>query len=160
LAQIYANFAVEGLDVEMATAQLAPLMCGIVVAGVLTSSMLIVLLGSALAGRVSGGGLAQQFLTLRLGYVIGGLAGLVGLATLLGFGLEGPLLVLGAAFMFHGIAVAAWWAKAWAWPSGWWIGLCILPVLLPDFMIVEAALLSVLGFVDNWYDLRRAQAPG
>jgi hypothetical protein len=160
LTQIYANFAAEGLDVEMATAQLAPLMSGIVLAGVLTSSMLVVLLGSALAGRVSGRSLVQQFLTLRLGYVIGGLAGLVGVATLLGFELEGPLLVFGAAFMFHGIAVATWWAKARSWLSGWWIGLCILPALLPDFMIVEATLLAALGFVDNWYDLRRAQAPG
>ena len=68
---------------------------------------------------------------------------------------SGALLIFGAAFMFQGMAVVAWWAHGLGWPKGWWIGLCIPPILLPDFLIIEAALLSALGFVDNWYDLRR-----
>jgi hypothetical protein len=133
-------------------------MSGVVIAGSLVFTLVALLLGSAWASRLSAGNYAQQFTELRLGYVIGGLAALAGIAGLFGFGFDGALLIFGAAFMFHGIAVVAWWAKRRSWPRGWWIGLCILPILLPDLLVITLALFSALGFVDNWYGLRRAFA--
>jgi hypothetical protein len=155
LELIYADLASQGLEVTADIEQQARLMSGVVIAGSLTGAVLVLLLGTALASRVTGLALSKQFVSLRMGYFIGGLAALAGLAGIFGLGFDGALLVFGAAFMFHGVAVVAWWAKQREWPGGWWIGLCIPPILLPDFLIIEAALLSALGFVDNWYDLRR-----
>ncbi|MCP4001318.1 MAG: hypothetical protein GY727_10455 [Gammaproteobacteria bacterium] len=158
LEVLYADLAQQGFEITADIEQQAQLMSGIVIAGSLTGGMIALLLGSAWASHLSNGNYAQQFVELRLGYVIGGLAALAGIAGLFGFGLDGTLLIFGAAFVFHGIAVVAWWSRYRNWPGGWWIGLCILPILLPDFSIFILALLSMLGFVDNWYGLRRAPA--
>ena len=158
LEVLYADLAEQGLEITANIEQQARLMSGVVIAGSLTGGLIALLLGSAWASRISGGNYAQQFSELRLGYVIGGIAALMGVAGLFGFGFDGAVLVFGAAFVFHGIAVVAWWSRRRNWPGGWWIGLCILPILLPDFSIVFLALLSVLGFVDNWYNLRRTPA--
>lgn len=159
LDEVFGTWVEQGLLNEDDLVQLAGLMSGLVMAGSLTSGMLVMLLGTALASRINGAGWSGQFAALRLGYVIGGLAAIAGLAALFGLGLDGALLVLGVAFMFHGIAVVSCWSSRRNWPKGWWIGLLILPVLLPQFLIIEAALLSALGFVDNWFDLRRADGP-
>jgi hypothetical protein len=135
--------------------QLARLMSGLVLAGALTGGILALLLGGSLASRVQAWGFAEQFVSLKLGYVIGILAALAGITALLGWGPDGLLLIFGAAFMFHGIAVVAWWARQRKWPRGWWIGLCILPILLPDFLVITVTLLAAIGFIDNWFDLRR-----
>jgi hypothetical protein len=34
--------------------------------------------------------------------------------------------------------------------------LCILPVLIPNLLIAGLLLFATLGFVDNWYSLRRS----
>jgi hypothetical protein len=133
----------------------ARLMSGALLAGALTGGLIALLLGSAWASSIQNGNYAEQFAELRLGYVIGGLAALAGVAALLGWGPDGLLLIFGAAFMFHGFAVLAWWARQRGWPGGWWVGLCILPILLLEFLVVEAALLAAIGFIDNWFDLRR-----
>jgi hypothetical protein len=158
LEVLYADLAEQGLKVSANIEQQAEIMSGVVIAGSLVFTLVALLLGSAWASRLSAGNYAQQFTELRLGYVIGGLAALAGIAGLFGFGFDGALLIFGAAFMFHGIAVVAWWAKRRSWPRGWWIGLCILPILLPDLLVITLALFSALGFVDNWYGLRRAFA--
>ncbi len=158
LELLYADLATQGIVVTADIEQQARLMSGAIIAGSLTGGMIVLLLGSAWASRVLGGNFGQQFTQLRLGYVIGGLAALAGVAGLLGMGLDGALLIFGVAFMFHGIAVVAWWSRRRGWPRGWWIGLCILPILLPDLLLIEVALLAVLGFVDNWYGLRSTQA--
>jgi hypothetical protein len=158
LEVLYADLAKQGFEITANIEQQAKLMSGIVIAGSLTGGIIALLLGSAWASRLSDGNYAQQFVELRLGYVIGGLAALAGVAGLFGFGFDGVLLIFGAAFVFHGIAVVAWWSRRRNWPGGWWIGLCVLPILLPDFSIFILALLSMLGFVDNWYGLRRAPA--
>jgi hypothetical protein len=158
LEVLYADLAEQGLKVSANIEQQAQLMSGLIIAGSLMYGLMALLLGSAWASRLSAGNYAQQFAELRLGYVIGGLAALAGVAGLFGFGFDGALLIFGAAFMFHGIAVVAWWSRRRSWPRGWWIGLCILPILLPDLLVVTLALLSALGFVDNWYGLRRAFA--
>jgi hypothetical protein len=133
----------------------ARLMNGVLLAGALTGGLIALLLGSAWASSVQNGNFAEQFKELRLGYVIGGLAALAGIAALLGWGPDGLLLIFGAAFMFHGLAVLTWWARQLGWPGGWWVGLCILPILLLEFLVVEATLLAAVGFIDNWFDLRR-----
>lgn len=158
LEVLYADLAKQGFEITVNIEQQAKLMSGVVIAGSLTGGIIALLLGSAWASRLSDGNYAQQFVELRLGYVIGGLAALAGVAGLFGFSFDGVLLIFGAAFVFHGIAVVAWWSRRRNWPGGWWIGLCILPILLPDFSIFILALLAMLGFVDNWYGLRRAPA--
>jgi hypothetical protein len=160
LQEVYASLGIETEGLEQVIALQAPLMSGVVVAGALTSGMLVLGWGNSLASRVVGEQHGRRFSELRLGYVIGGLAAVAGIGTLFGLGTQNALLVLGAGFAIHGIAVIAWWAGAKSWPSGWWIALCILPVLRLDFLVIEAALLAAVGFVDNWYGLRRAQKPG
>jgi hypothetical protein len=151
----YAEWAEQGLLQPEDMLQLAGMMSGLLVAGSLTSGVIVLLLGTALASHLRDNDWAAQFRALQLGYVIGGLAALAGVLSLFGLSLDGALLVFGVAFVFHGIAVVAWWGQQRAWPRGWWIGLFILPILLPQFLLIEAALLSALGFVDNWFDLRR-----
>lgn len=158
LELLYADLATQGIVVTADIEQQARLMSGAIIAGSLTGGMIVLLLGSAWASRVLDGNFGQQFTELRLGYVIGGLAALAGVAGLFGLGLDGALLIFGVAFMFHGIAVVAWWSRRRGWPGGWWIGLCILPILLPELLLIEVALLAMLGFVDNWYGLRSTQA--
>jgi hypothetical protein len=158
LEAFYTDLAGQGLEVTVDVEQQAGLMSGVLIAGSLTGALIVLLLGSSWASQVSGGNFGQQFRQLRLGYVIGGVAALAGIAGLFGLDFNGALLVFGAAFMFHGIAVVAWWSVSRGWPRGWWIGLLILPALLPELLVIEATLLSALGFVDNWYGLRRANA--
>jgi hypothetical protein len=158
LEAFYTDLAGQGLEVTVDIEQQAGLMSGVLLAGSLTGAMLVLLLGSSWASRVLGGNFGQQFRELRLGYVIGGVAALTGIAGLFGLDFNGALLVFGVAFMFHGIAVVAWWAVSRGWPRGWWIGLLILPVLLPELLVIGATLLSAIGFVDKWYGLRRANA--
>lgn len=155
LQEFYADLEAQGLAVTVDIEQQAGMMSGLVLAGSLTGAVMVLLLGTALADRVADTRCLGQFPGLRLGYVIGALAAVAGLAGLLGYELGGVLMVFGAAFMFQGIAVVAWWARERGWPRGWWIGLCILPILLAEFMVIETALLAALGFVDNWYNLRR-----
>ncbi len=155
LQEFYADLETQGLAVTADIEQQAGMMSGLVLAGSLTGAVMVLLLGTALADRVAGTRRMAQFPALRLGYVIGALAAVAGLAGLLGQGLGGVLVIFGAAFMFQGIAVVAWWARERGWPRGWWIGLCILPILLAEFMVIETALLAALGFADNWYNLRR-----
>ena len=155
LEAVYADLESQGVAVQADIEQQAGVMNGLVISGSLAGAVMVLMLGTGLADRVSGAGIASQFPLLRLGYVIGILAAVAGLAALLGESLGGALLVFGAAFMFQGIALLAWWARRLAWPRGWWIGMCILPILLAEFLVVEAALLSAMGFIDNWYNLRR-----
>jgi len=156
LLEFYADLEQQGLAITANVEQQASLMSGLVLAGSLTGVVVVLLLGTALADRVAGTICIEQFAGLRLGYVIGLLAALAGIAGLFGLSLGGVLMVFGAAFMFQGIAILAWWARERGWPGGWWIGLCILPILLADFMVVEVLVLAALGFIDNWYNLRRS----
>jgi hypothetical protein len=160
LIELYAQLPQQDFGAAIDIEQQARLMSGVVLAGTLTGGIIALLLGSSLASRIRAGDHAGQFAGLRMGYVIGGLAALAGVAALVGWGPDGLLLIFGAAFMFHGIAVLAWWARQRGWPRGWWIGLCILPILLPDFLVIAVTLFAAIGFIDNWFDLRRVpQSP-
>ena len=163
LESVYQDLVQQGIlaEADIVAADLqaqATLMSGLVLAGTLIGSMLALLLGSAWASAVSDGNYAAQFRDLRLGYVIGGLAAVAGLAEIFGLGTSGALLIFGAGFMFQGMAVVAWWANQLSWPKGWWIGLCILPVLLIELLITGLLLFAAIGFIDNWYGLRRRPA--
>jgi len=158
LETLYKDLAEQGVKIETDVRAQAGLMSGVVVAGSLTGSLLALCLGSSWASAVAGGDFGAQFRQLRLGLVIGVLAVVTGLAEWLGLSTSGALLVFGAAFTFQGVAVLAWWADALAWPRSWWIGLCILLILVPNLLIIGLVLLSAIGFIDNWYNLRRKTA--
>ncbi len=158
LETVYGDLAEQGVAIEVDIAAQAALMSGLVIAGSFTGTVLALLLGNSWTSGLRGGNHSGQFRQLRLGYVIGGLAAVAGLAEVLGVETGGVLLIFGAAFMFHGMAVAAWWAGVLAWPRGWWIGLCILPLLIPDLLIVGLVVFASIGFIDNWYSLRRKSA--
>jgi len=158
LETLYKDLGEQGVKIETDVRAQAGLMSGVVVAGSLTGSLLALCLGSSWASAVAGGDFGALFRQLRLGLVIGVLAVVVGLAEWLGLSTSGALLVFGAAFTFQGVAVLAWWADALAWPRSWWIGLCILLILVPNLLIIGLVLLSAIGFIDNWYNLRRKTA--
>jgi len=163
LESVYQDLVQQGIlaEADIGAAELeaqAALMSGLVLSGTMIGSILALLLGSSWASAVVNGNYAAQFRELRLGYAIGGLAAVAGLAELAGLETSGALMIFGAAFMFQGIAVVAWWANELRWPKGWWIGLCILPVLLIQLLIVELLLFAAIGFFDNWYGLRRKKA--
>ena len=151
----------EGLGVVFAEPdallQLAPIMSGVIAASAITSSILALLLGSWWASRAGGPDFRTMFLRIRLGYVIGGVALLASLGALLGFGsVSGNLLlVLGVGFVFQGLAIVHWHAAARGWP-----GMYLIPIYLPFFMggsfvVAMLFLLAAIGFVDNWFGLRR-----
>ncbi len=158
LEALYKDLELQGVAIEADIRAQAELMSGVVVAGSLTGSLLALALGSSWASALGGGDFAAQFRQVRLGLVIGVLAAVTGIAEAFGLPTRGALLVFGAAFTFHGVAVLAWWAEALAWRRGWWIGLCILLILIPNFLIIGLALLCAIGFIDNWYNVRRKTA--
>ena len=149
-----------GVDIEPlareSLEQLAPIMAGIMASAVLVALSLALLLGSWWASGFHGGSFAAMFRNLRLGYVIGSLATIAGLAAILGLRpLAGNvLLVLGTGFAFQGLAVVYWWSWSKQWPRAWWLALYFPLFLGPVVRISELALLVMLGFIDNWYLLR------
>ncbi|MBT8422126.1 MAG: hypothetical protein HKN56_01315 [Gammaproteobacteria bacterium] len=157
----YADLERQGVNIPVDLEQQAALMSGGLFAFVLSGALLSLLLGLSWAARVAGGPtLASEFRQLRLGYVIGGLAAVAGLASLIGAPLNGVLLLFGAAFSFQGAAVVAWWAERLNWPRNWWLAAVIVSVLMVQLLVILLALLAALGFVDNWFSLRRKpQAP-
>ena len=142
-----------------AVMDLAPIMSGLFVAGTVTSSIVALLIGCWWAGGVRGSLFRNLFLGMRLGYVIGGIAAAAGVGSLLGFQpLAGNLLmVAGVGFLFQGLAVVHWHAAQRRLP--WFM---LIPVYLPLFMgasimILALFLIAAVGFIDNWYGLRRAK---
>jgi hypothetical protein len=126
----------------------------------LTGTLLIAYWWSLLATRQRRFG--QEFRSLALGRVLGGIATLVvllGLAS--GVELVQNLLPLaGFAFLLQGVAVVHAWAHAKRWPPALVAPLYVL-LLLPGVNLLVAMPLSVVGLLDNWFDLRalmRSQA--
>jgi len=150
------------LGVEVAEPELlmplAPMMTGAVGASVVISSVLALLLGSWWASKAGGAGFRQMFTGIRLGHVIGGIAILSGLATLFEVGQQAPniLLVIGVGFAFQGLSVIHWQAATRQWP-GVALAVVYLPLVLgPSVVVIELFVLATLGFLDNWFGLRRA----
>ena len=150
------ELGVEFADPE-ALLQLAPIMSGVIAASAITSSILALLLGSWWASRAGGPDFKSMFLNIRLGYVIGGTAFLASLGALLNLGSVAGnlLLVLGVGFVFQGLAIIHWHAA-----TRGWRGRYLIPIYLPFFMggsfaVAMLFLLAAIGFVDNWFGLRR-----
>lgn len=137
---------------------LAPVMNGVVAASVVSSSMLALILGAWWAAAAGGPPFREMFTSIRLGYVLGGVAVIAGIAaTFLPVQLAGnALLVLGIGFMFQGLSVVHWLVQARGLPWAVLIGVYLPFFMGASIMLVVLFLLAAVGFVDNWYGLRRA----
>jgi hypothetical protein len=153
----------QGFGIELADPNaimdLVPIMIGLFAAGTIASSIAALLLGCWWAGGARGAGFRDLFLGMRLGYVIGAIAAVAGIGSLLGFQpLAGNLLlVAGTGFLFQGLAVVHWHAARRKLP--WFMLIPVyLPLLMGSSLFVMALLLfATVGFIDNWYGLRRAK---
>jgi hypothetical protein len=163
MLQQFADEAAEsgfGLIQPAVIEQAAPLMSGALAASAWCSAMVALMLGIWWSRNLKPIEFGAMFRTLKLGYVIGILATILGIAAWLGWPpLAGNLLmVVSAGFLLQGVAVMSWWAWKKNWSGGWRI-LLFLPVALLFVMPVPAVLwlftLTIIGFVDNWYNLRR-----
>ncbi|HJP38527.1 MAG: hypothetical protein QF483_04555 [Gammaproteobacteria bacterium] len=154
----------QALNVELtvvnAIMELVPYMSGLLIAGTLASSIVALLLGCWWVGNVGGVSTREQFLDLRLGYVVGGIAAVAGIGSLLGMQplAANLLLVASFGFLFQGIAVLHWHVAKRKLP--WYL---LIPVYLPammgpGFLIILFFLFAMVGFIDNWFSLRRATA--
>ncbi|MDJ0928958.1 MAG: hypothetical protein QNJ73_15075 [Gammaproteobacteria bacterium] len=148
-----------GLDVAdpAVLAPLAPMMTGLAAISIISGSVIALLLGSWWAAGANGPGFAAMFLRLRMGLVLGIATAIAGIAALFNVGwmANSLLLVLGTGFALQGIAVLHWQARArsWPWPL---LAVVYLPLVLGPIMISFALLMfASIGFVDNWYGLRR-----
>lgn len=158
LDSVYADLRQQGMDLNVDLASQAILMSSVLTAGLLAGALVALVVGTGWARGEHADVSGWRFTHLRLGYVIGGLAAIAGLAEIIGVQLYGVLLVFGTAFAFQGAAVLGWWAIRLSWPRAWWLALCVLPLVLPNLLVLEVALLAAIGFVDNWYGLRRGDS--
>lgn len=157
----------EAAGIELASPDVlaiwAPLMTGLVAALAVISVMLALVLGSWWAAAAGGPGLGPMFRKLRLGNIVGGAAAVAGLASIAGAGqlANDLLLVLATGFVLQGLAVVHWYAKArqWPWPFLLIVYLPMLPVLAgPGIATTMWFAVAAIGFVDNWFPLRRASS--
>ena len=102
----------------------------------------------------------QEFRRLALGHVLGAIAtALVVLALAFDFELVqnlAPLALLG--FVLQGLAVVHAWAHAKRWPPALVAPLYVL-LLVPALNVLVVLPLSLVGVVDNWFDLRALIRP-
>jgi hypothetical protein len=137
------------------------------VMAIIPGAMALSLLLAAVAGLLLGmwwhaalaspGALGKAFRGLRLGRMLAGLGALVLVGGLLtGSPVFANLLVItGAAFVLQGMAIVHGVAASKHWPPG---ALVVFYVVLVFGMSFVAPLLSVLGLVDNWTDIRARAA--
>ncbi|MEE4186690.1 MAG: hypothetical protein V2J12_13060 [Gammaproteobacteria bacterium] len=154
LEEVYADLNEQGFVIAADIEDQARLMTGVVFAAVFGGLVLPLLFGIAWGCRVREQDFGSQLRSLQLGYVIGGLAAVAGVLSILQLETHGVLLVFGTAFALQGAAVLAWWAQRLQWPRLWWLGLCLVAIV-PAALVLELTLLAAVGFVDNWYGLRR-----
>jgi hypothetical protein len=155
LEQLYADLAVDGVELQVDLRAQASIAGAALLTGTFVGGMLSLLLGSRWASVLVPQPEVQPFAELRLGYALGGLAAVAGIASILSVPADGALLILGTAFMLQGLAVVVWWSQLKMWPGGWWLGALVVMLLLPNVFVMVTILLAAVGFVDNWYDLRR-----
>jgi hypothetical protein len=140
-----------------ALAVLAPTMTGAVAASAVLASLLALVLGAWWAGAAGGPRFGEMFVGLRLGRIVGGLTAVLGVASFAGLGSlpADLLLVVAMGFAAQGLAVIHWQARAREWPRAILV-LVYLPLLLgPSVFALGWFAVAALGFVDNWYSLRR-----
>jgi hypothetical protein len=156
LEGFYADLAQQGVDVQVDIAAQAEITSAALIAGSLIAALFSLLIGMAWAGEVDGKLNGQSFTDLRLGNAISVLAALVGLMLFIDWPTAGAMLILGTAFMFQGVAVLIWWSRRLGWPGGWGLGLMVVMFLVPQLFLLVTMLLATVGFIDNWYGLRRS----
>lgn len=151
------QFGVEMSDAE-AVIGLAPMMSGLFAASTIASAIVALMLGCWWAGGCRDTSFRDLFINLRLGVVIGGIAAVAGLAALVGLQpLAGNVLLVAAVgFVFQGLAVLHWHVVVRQLP--WWV---LIPLYVPIFLgtgllLMVLLLFAAVGFIDNWYGLRRA----
>lgn len=136
---------------------LATVMTGMTAASVVIGAILALLLGVWWASGAGGPAFRPMFLSLRMGHVIGGLTALAGIGALVGAPpLSGNvLLVLATGLALQGLAVVHWHVsiRRLAWP--WLLGVYLPLFMGPSIALSAMFLLTALGFLDNWYGLRR-----
>ena len=158
LTQLYRETAELGLAMpgEDELQAAARIMTGLVAASSVATMILAVVLGGWLAARVNERPMGSSFPQLRMGYVLGVLAALAGVASIAGAGpiADNLLLVLVTGFVFQGLAVVHWQAQSRRWPQMWPLALYTPMLILPLSMLIFVAL-AAIGFTDNWYNLRR-----
>jgi hypothetical protein len=158
VADLAAELTTQSVTLEQVVALMSTMMTPVFAAGLLSSSLLAVLLGLAWAASARGQRFGEQYRTLKLGYVIGVLAAVLGIASLFGVAAAGGLLlVVSIAFVLQGVAVLYSWALHKKWPGAWWAAV-VLPLIFMPVMPVPALFvgfgLAATGFIDNWYTLR------
>lgn len=147
--------------IDVGPAELIPgaaqVMTGMMAASAVLSSMAALFLGSWWAGQVSGRAFGGEFQELRMGRVLGLVAGAAGLMFLTEMrpAVDDLLLVLAVGFIVQGLAVIHWHGARRGWPRAWPMALYLPLALLPALAIVEVMLLALVGLFDNGYTLRR-----
>jgi len=135
-------------------------MVGSIVGSMIFFLLLALLIGSRWAGKTGSRPVLEMFIQIRLGYVVGGVAAVSGVAAMLGLGsLPGNLLLVAAVgFLFQGLSVVYWHGTVRKWPGPWFL-LLFLPLLLgTQLTVMWIFVLVAVGFMDNWYGLRRGPA--
>lgn len=136
----------------------AQVMTGVMSASAVASGLAALFLGTWWAGTSTGRGFGAEFQELRMGRVIGLVAGVAGVLFLTSLrpSADDVLLVLGVGFVMQGLAVVHWHGARREWPKAWPLALYLPLALLPAVAVVEMLLLALLGLFDNGYGLRRS----
>ena len=158
VTDLTAEFTAQGITTEQMVALVSQILTPAFAVGLLVSSLMAVLLGCSWASAARNESFGQRFRGLKLGYVIGGFAAVMGILSLFGFALaSGLLLIVSIGFMLQGIAVLYCWAEHKQWPGAWWAAV-VLPLVFMPVMPVPSLFmgfgLAATGFIDNWYALR------
>lgn len=135
----------------------AQVMTGMMSASAVASAIAALFLGSWWASGPGGGRFGPQFQSIRMGRVIGGIAGVCGLLFLTSgrTTADDLLLVLAVGFVVQGLAVVHWHGARRDWPRAWPVALYLPLALVPALAAIEMLLLALLGLVDNGFSLRR-----
>lgn len=135
-----------------------------VMPGVMTGMGILACLAGVFLGRVwqdgledTAGRFGAEFRQLKLGKVLTAVSSLVIVAAMLGGGLwfENMVWVLVALLVLQGLSLAHSLVGPGGWPKALLIALYVMLVLVLQLVI---PLLTALGFLDNWFDLRRILA--
>jgi hypothetical protein len=153
----------KSMGIEVGPADLIPdaarVMTGMIAALAVASALAALFLGSWWVGARGGPMFGQEFQELRMGRVLGLLAGITGLLFLTSLrpGVDDVLLVLGVGFVLQGLAVVHWHGARRHWPRSWPLALYLPMALVARLAVIEMLLLGLLGLFDNGYSLRRAR---
>ncbi len=161
IAETYVPIMLElnpALDAELLAQSVARLMTGAMVAGLLMTLVIGLLAGRWLQATLDRpGAFAEEFRGLRQGRVVGMLAAVVFVAAgVLAYPiLQNLVMVLVAAFLLQGLALAHWLVNSRDMSGGWLVGLyTMLVVAVPWSLVFVAA----SGFMDNWLEVRKIGA--